>query len=171
MFDVTFLKLLHLLIKANMKKIALIIAMISLQSCISVRVNADVDSNSFYKKADNPSINAQGTFFENGVNDSKWSNSNGSNWTKAKFDDASVTSFVKFETTKKVSVNFHSNIKLEGNIRFEIIDESKNVLFSRDLTKDKEENFSVDFPNAGNYQIRWISKNATGSYFLEWKQD
>ena len=63
------------------------------------------------------------------------------------------------------------NIKLEGNIRFEIIDESKNVLFSRDLTKDKEENFSVDFPNAGNYQIRWISKNATGSYFLEWKQD
>ena len=52
-----------------MKKIALIIAMISLQSCISVRVNADVDSNSFYQKANNPNINAQGTFFENGVND------------------------------------------------------------------------------------------------------
>lgn len=33
-----------------MKKIALIIAMISLQSCITVKVNADVDSNSFIEK-------------------------------------------------------------------------------------------------------------------------
>ena len=39
-----------------MKKIALIIAMISLQSCITVKVNADVDSNSFYRKVDNPNI-------------------------------------------------------------------------------------------------------------------
>ena len=154
-----------------MKKIALIIAMISLQSCISVRVNADVDSNNFYQKADNPNINFQGTFFENGVNDSKWSNSNGKNWTKAKFEDATVTSFVKFETTKKLTVNFHSNIKVEGDVRFEIIDETKNVLFERDLTQSKEENFTIDFPKAGNYKIRWISKNATGSYFLLWKQD
>ncbi len=56
-------------------------------------------------------------------------------------------------------------------MRFEIIDETKNVLFERDLTQSKEENFTIDFPKAGNYKIRWISKNATGSYFLEWKQD
>ena len=71
-----------------MKKIALIIAMISLQSCITVKVNADVDSNSFYRKVDNPNIKSQGTFFYIGVGDSKWSNSNGDNWTKAKFDNA-----------------------------------------------------------------------------------
>lgn len=154
-----------------MKKIALIIALISLQSCITVRVNADVDSSSFYSKETNPDIKVQGTFFENGTNDSKWSNSNGDNWTKASFKDASVTSYVKFETTKSLTANFHHKLKLEGSVRFEIIDENKNVLFSRDFKDSKEENFTVDFPKAGNYQIRWVSKEASGSYFLEWKQE
>ena len=132
-----------------MKKIALIIAMISLQSCITVKVNADVDSNNFYRKVDNPNIKSQGTFFDKGVGDSKWSNSNGDNWTKAKFD---------------------SNIKLEGEMMFEIVDQNNEVVFNRQLTNSKEENFTVDLAK-GDYQVRWNSTNATGSYFLEWKQD
>ncbi|MGV0828541.1 hypothetical protein ACTS9C_06600 [Empedobacter brevis] len=153
-----------------MKKIALIIAMISLQSCITVKVNADIDSTSFYSKANNPNMKAQGTFFEKGVGDSKWSNSNGDNWTKAKFEDASGTSYIKLNIAKSLTANFHSNIKTDGEIHFEIIDENGKVLVTRHLTNSKEENFTVDLP-VGEYQVRWNSTNATGSYFLEWKEE
>lgn len=153
-----------------MKKIALIIAMISLQSCITVKVNADVDSNSFYAKTTNPNIKSQGTFFENGVGDSKWSNSNGDNWTKAKFEDASGTSYIKLKVSKSLTANFHSNIRIDGELHFEVVDKNQNVLFTRHLTNSKEENFTLDLPS-GEYQIRWKSTNATGSYFLEWKEE
>ena len=43
-------------------------------------------------------------------------------------------------------------------------------MFNRQLTNSKEENFTVDLTK-GDYQVRWNSMNATGSYFLEWKQD
>ena len=164
--------MLHLFSKTetNMKKIALIIAMISLQSCITVKVNADVDSNNFYRKVDNPNIKSQGTFFDKGVGDSKWSNSNGDNWTKAKFEDASGTSYIKLNISKSLTANFHSNIKLEGEMNFEIVDQNNEVVFNRQLTNSKEENFTVDLTK-GDYQVRWNSMNATGSYFLEWKQD
>lgn len=153
-----------------MKKIAFIIAMISLQSCITVKVNADVDSNNFYRKVDNPNIKSQGTFFDKGVGDSKWSNSNGDNWTKAKFEDASGTSYIKLNISKSLTVHFHSNIKLEGEMNFEIVDQNNEFVFNRQLTNSKEENFTVDLTK-GDYQVRWNSMNATGSYFLEWKQD
>ncbi|MGV0754037.1 hypothetical protein [Empedobacter brevis] len=153
-----------------MKKIALIIAMISLQSCITVKVNADIDSTSFYSKANNPNMKAQGTFFEKGVEDSKWSNSNGDNWTKAKFEDASGTSYIKLNIAKSLTANFHSNIKTDGEIHFEIIDENGKALVTRHLANSKEENFTVDLP-VGEYQVRWNSTNATGSYFLEWKEE
>lgn len=153
-----------------MKKIALIIAMISLQSCITVKVNADVDSNSFYAKTTNPNIKSQGTFFENGVGDSKWSNSNGDNWTKAKFEDASGISYIKLNVSKNVTANFHSNIRIDGELHFEVVDKNQNVLFTRHLIKSKEENFTLDL-SAGDYQIRWNSKNTSGSYFLEWKEE
>lgn len=153
-----------------MKKIALIIAMISLQSCITVKVNADIDSTSFYSKVNNPNMKAQGTFFEKGIGDSRWSNSNGDNWTKAKFEDASGTSYIKLNIAKSLTANFHSNIKTDGEIHFEIIDENGKVLVTRHLTNSKEENFTVDLP-VGEYQVRWNSTNATGSYFLEWKEE
>lgn len=153
-----------------MKKIALIIAMISLQSCITVKVNADIDSTSFYSKVNNPNMKAQGTFFEKGVGDSKWSNSNGDNWTKAKFEDASGTSYIKLNIAKSLTANFHSNIKTDGDIHFEIIDEKGEALVTRHLANSKEENFTVDLP-VGEYQVRWNSTNATGSYFLEWKEE
>ena len=153
-----------------MKKIALIIAMISLQSCITVKVNADIDSTSFYSKVNNPNMKAQGTFFEKGIGDSRWSNSNGDNWTKAKFEDASGTSYIKLNIAKSLTANFHSNIKTDGEIHFEIIDESGKALVTRHLTNSKEENFTVDLP-VGEYQVRWNSTNATGSYFLEWKEE
>ncbi len=153
-----------------MKKITLIIAMISLQSCITVKVNADVDSNSFYRKVDNPNIKSQGTFFDKGVGDSKWSNSNGDNWTKAKFDDASGTSYIKLKLSKSLTVSFHSDIHLKGEMNFEIVDQNNEVLFNRQLTNSKEENFKLDLAK-GDYQVRWNSTNATGSYFLEWKEE
>lgn len=153
-----------------MKKITLIIAIISLQSCITVRVNTDVDSNSFYSKANNPNIKSQGTFFDKGVNDSKWSNSNGDNWTKAKFENATGVSYIKLNISKSLTANFHSNIKIDGEVHFDIIDNSQNVVLSRHLTNSKEENFTVDLP-VGNYQVRWNTTNAKGSYFLEWKED
>ncbi|WP_282629054.1 hypothetical protein [Empedobacter sedimenti] len=153
-----------------MKKIALIIAMISLQSCITVKVNADVDSNGFYRKVNNPNIKSQGTFFDKRVGDSKWSNSNGDNWTKAKFEDASGTSYIKLKLSKSLTANFHSDIHLKGEMIFEIVDQHKEVVFNRKMINSKEENFTVDLPK-GDYEIRWNSTNATGSYFLEWKEE
>ncbi|WP_413533028.1 hypothetical protein [Empedobacter brevis] len=153
-----------------MKKIALIIAMISFQSCITVKVNADVDSETFYKNFDNPNIKSQGTFFDKGITDSKWSNSNGDNWTKAKFDDISGTSYIKLNVSKKITVNFHSIVQLDGKINFEIVDQNNQVIFNSQLKNSKEEKFALDLAK-GDYQVRWTSTNAKGSYFLEWKQD
>ncbi len=53
---------------------------------------------------------------------------------------------------------------------FEIVDQNNEVVFNRQFTNSKEENFTVDLAK-GDYQVRWNSTNATGSYFLEWKQD
>ena len=71
---------------------------------------------------------------------------------------------------KSLTANFHSNIKLEGEMIFEIVDQNNEVVFNRQLTNSKEENFTVDLAK-GDYQVRWNSTNAIGSYFLEWKQD
>ncbi|WP_313386595.1 hypothetical protein [Chishuiella sp.] len=153
-----------------MKKIIIVaLAIFSLQSCISVRVNADVDSRASFSNAETPNITAEGTFFENGVKDSKWSNSNGSNWTKAKFENATGTTYIKLKTKKSLKVDFRSVIHIEGDLAFEIIDANKAVLYASNA-ETEEGRFSVNFPKEGEYQIRWKSTSATGNYFLEWKE-
>lgn len=155
-----------------MKKIAvLIIAIFTLQSCISVRVNADIDPNAHYTKADNPNIKVQGTYFVEGFSDEKWSNSNNYNSTKAKFEKSTGTTYIKLDVKKKMSVEFRSIIKLKGDLNFKIIDKNESILFERHLNDSKEEVFTVDFPKSGDYQIIWNQQAATGSYFLEWKEN
>lgn len=155
-----------------MKKLAvLVVAIFTLQSCISVRVNADVDPNARFTKADNPNIKVQGTYFVEGFSDTKWSNSNNYNSAKAKFDESTGTTYIKLDIKKKMSVEFRSVVNLKGNLEFKIIDKNENVLFERSLNDSKEEIFTVDFPKSGEYQVRWTQKEATGSYFLEWKED
>lgn len=155
-----------------MKRIAVfIVAIFTLQSCISVRVNADVDPNAHFTKADNPNIKVQGTYFVEGFSDVSWSNSNNYNSAKAKFEKSAGTTYIKLNIKKKMSVEFRSDIKLKGNLNFTIIDNNQNVLFERSLNDSKEEIFSVDFPKSGEYQVRWNQQNATGSYFLEWKEN
>ena len=55
-------------------------------------------------------------------------------------------------------------------MNFEIVDQNNEVVFNRQLTNSKEENFNLDLAK-GDYQVRWNSTNATGSYFLEWKEE
>lgn len=101
--------------------------------------------------------------------DSDWSNENSSNATKAKFKKANGVSYIKLNTKKKVEVEFHHQVKLDGHIKFEIMDATKNVVFQRDLSQNQDENFELKL-NEGEYTIRWDAKNANGSYFLEWKE-
>ena len=79
-------------------------------------------------------------------------------------------SYIKLKLSKSLTVSFHSNIKTVGEMNFEIVDQNNEVVFNRQLTNSKEENFKLDLAK-GDYQVRWNSTNATGSYFLEWKEE
>ena len=149
--------------------ILLAIAAFTFTSCISVKINNEEGLNKVYANHKNSNISAKGTYFENGIVDSDWSNENSSNATKAKFKKANGVSYIKLNTKKKVEVEFHHQVKVEGNIKFEIVDATKNVVFQRDLSQNSDENFELKL-NEGEYTIRWDAKNANGSYFLEWKE-
>ena len=147
----------------------LVMAVCTFTSIISVKINNEEGLNKIYANHNNSNIRAKGTYFENGVMDSDWSNENSSNATKAKFKKANGVSYIKLNTKKKVEVEFHHQVKLDEHIKFEIMDATKNVVFQRDLSQNQNENFELKL-NEGEYTIRWDAKNANGSYFLEWKE-
>ena len=147
----------------------LLLVMLSLQSCISVKISNDKFDKKQYENVRNTNLTASGTYFENGNVDKDWSNQNSNNSTHASFRDASGISFIKLKANKNVSVQFHHLVKLEGKIKFEVINSKNEVVLERDLNNSIEENFNLEL-NSGEYVIRWEAKKANGFYFLEWKQ-
>lgn len=142
---------------------------LSFTSCISVKVNHEDGLNKVYSTYINPNLSAQGTYFENGVKDSEWSNQNSPNTTQAKFKKANGISYIKLMAKKNMKVEFHHQLKVEGRMRFEILDAKETVIFERDLSQNREEHFDLKLQE-GEYIVRWNAHDANGSYFLEWKE-
>ena len=130
-------------------------------------VNAQQD----VKDSDNKFLISSGTYFDSKVTDSKWSNSNGKSYTKAKFSDYSGMSHVNLSAKKTMSVFLDYKIELKkGGLTMEVVDSKGNVIFQHDFTQTEEATVTVDLKKEENYQIRFTGKQAKGSYFSQWKE-
>ncbi len=123
------------------------------------------------KDFDNKSLVSSGTYFDSKITDSKWSNSNGKSYTKAKFSDYTGTSHANLSAKKTMSVFLDYKIELKkGGLTMEVADGKGNVIFKHDFTQTEEATVTVDLKKEENYQIRFTGKQAKGSYFCQWKE-
>lgn len=152
-----------------MKKYYLFLAVIALQSCISVRFNSNSDHNKVFKNVSNPNITSTGTFLDFEIKDENWGNENTFNSTFAKFKNSKGNSSIKLKVNRQSIVEFNHKIRVDGDIKFEIINQNDKVIYTKDFTSNVEDNFKLDL-NRGEYIVKWTAKNATGNYFLEWKE-
>ena len=152
-----------------MKKLILLLALFSIQSCISVRFNTTSEHNKEFKNVSNPNITATGTFLDFEVKDENWGNENTFNSTFARFKNSRGNSSIKLKVDQQSLVEFNHKVKTDGSLKFEIINQKDEVIFTKDFNSNVEDNFNLELKK-GEYIVKWTANNATGSYFLEWKE-
>ena len=152
-----------------MKNLILLLAVFSLHSCISVRVDKTDEVNKVFSHVKNPNVSATVTFLDFEIKDDNWSNQNSFNSTQAKFKNSVGNSSIKLKVTKHTRIDFHHQLRVKGNIKFEIIQPNDEVIYTKEFSSNKEENFSLDLKR-GEYIVKWTAQNADGSYYLEWKE-
>lgn len=152
-----------------MRKFFYLLFLISLQACVTVKVNSTDDQNSSFRQIKNPNLSATGTFLDFEKKDDHWSNHNTFNSTQAEFKNSVGNSSIKLKVKKNTDVQFHHQLKIKGEIKMEIINARNEVIYSKNYTNDTEEHFELKL-KSGEHIIKWTANDANGSYFLEWKE-
>lgn len=121
------------------------------------------------EKINNKYIEAHGTHFVEPVKDKKWRNENGSSFTKAKYSDYDGETFVKITTSKDVIAVLKYEIKVnKGALEMIVADGQDKVLFQNTFSEDSKSEAQVSFQKDQEYKIKFIGKQASGSYFCQW---
>jgi len=118
---------------------------------------------------ENTSIQASGTYFSESVKDSKWSNSNGNSYTKAKYSNYDGETFVKISSThtKETTLRFDVTVK-KGELEIQFVNSKNEILFQDIFYKSQEKNLEITLEKDEQYQIKFIGKETKGAYFCQW---
>lgn len=117
----------------------------------------------------NKHIQAHGTHFTQPISDKKWRNENGSSFTKAKYSDYNGETFVKITTSKEVAAVLKYEIKVnKGTLEMIVVDSQDQVLFQNTFSENAKSETEVSFQKDQEYKIKFIGKQAGGSYFCQW---
>ena len=115
-------------------------------------------------------IKSNGTHFVDGVKDSKWSNSNGTDFTKASFSNFDGSCYVFLEVNESTLVSFETFTKVKsGNLEVKLIDEEDQTYFYCKTTNECENLKDITLEKGKKYRLYFIGKNAKGSYKVNWK--
>ena len=115
-------------------------------------------------------IKSNGTHFVEGVKDEKWSNSNGTDFTKASFADFTGSCYVFLEVDETTLVVFETftNVK-SGNLEVRLIDEYEQTYFYCKTTKECEGQKEIMLEKGKNYRLYFTGKNAKGNFEVNWQ--
>ena len=115
-------------------------------------------------------IKSSGTHFVDGIKDKSWSNTNGENFTNAKFKSYSGSCYALLEVDETVEVSFHAFSKIKaGRLEFKLIDEKENQYFYCSATKECELLKDVILEKGKKYKLLFTGANANGNYEVTWE--
>jgi hypothetical protein len=119
--------------------------------------------------ADNNSVQASGTYFSQSVKDSKWSNHNGSSYTKARYANYDGETFIKLSAQKTTGMILNFTVKVsKGELEVLFINSRNEILFQTTFYKSEQKNMEITLEKDENYQIKFIGKETKGAYFCQW---
>lgn len=115
-------------------------------------------------------IKSNGTHFVDGVKDKKWSNSNGTDFTKASFSNFDGSCYVFLEVDETSLVSFESFTKVKsGNLEIKLIDEEDQAYFYCKTSKECEVLKEITLEKGKKYRLYFTGTSAKGSYKVNWK--
>lgn len=115
-------------------------------------------------------IKSNGTHFVDGVTDKKWSNVNGTDFTKASFSNFNGSCYVFLEVDETTLVSFEAYTKVtSGNLEVKLIDENEQTYFYCKTIKECENLQDISLEKGKKYRLYFTGKNAKGSYEVKWK--
>lgn len=124
------------------------------------------------KATQNNHVKSSGTYFEMGGKTKKWSNSNGSNYTKANYKENNCESFVKMTSDQKTTVKIdYQIVNQKGKLTLKIVSVNGDLLMQKVFTTEEEGSFEVELEANIDYQIRFIGDGAKGSYKCQWTEN
>ncbi|MDR6966662.1 hypothetical protein J2X31_000660 [Flavobacterium arsenatis] len=115
-------------------------------------------------------IKSDGTHFIDGVKDSKWSNSNGKDFTNASFSDFNGSCYVNLEVDRTTEVSFRSLSEVKkGRIEVTLLDENENKYFYCNTTDKCDLQKDIVLEKGKKYRLYFTGDHAKGKYVVNWK--
>jgi hypothetical protein len=116
------------------------------------------------------SVKSTGTHFINGMQDKGWSNSNGANYTKAKFKSYTGSCYVILEVDETTQVDFQAFSEVKaGKLAFKLIDEQENIYFECNTNENCVLQKEITLNRNKKYRLLLTGENAKGNYEAIWE--
>lgn len=120
----------------------------------------------------NPHIHASGTHFLTPPTDSRWSNTNGQSFTKAKYSNfEGVTAVKVIAYDKQVAVVLEADVKVtKGALQLQVVNSKGEIVFEKTATHNEKFQTEITLDVYEEYQIRFIGQQTKGSYYCQWTE-